>query len=149
MRANRARRRAAAAATLLLAALLLARNPPAELLRRVRFLSRSAPRDLAVRRLGGSSTAFDRRFFFFLESARRKLPPEAAGVAIYTPRPDKAQLYLASYDFAPLPVLLSPPSVPPGWVAAIYGPERPAGWTLLLPVAEGALMLPPARTGNR
>ncbi len=140
------RRRLTAAAAALLGLLLLARNRPAELGERLRFISRYASRELAVRRLGGSSTAFDRRFFIFLEAARRTMPPGSPGIALFVPRPSDAELHLASYTLAPTPVLLSPRTVPAGWIAAIYGPLRPSGWILLAPLPDGALMSPgPAR----
>lgn len=124
--------------------ILLLQNPPGELRRRIAVLARAPSRGLAVRRLEGSGSAFDRRYFFFLESARRRLPPGVRGVAIFTPRPTPEALYLASYHLAPVPVLLAPRQVPPRWIAAVYGPAmRPPGWRVLAPVSDGALMLPP------
>lgn len=136
------RRVAAAAAAGLLAALVLLAQPWAELPRRARSLARFAPRELAVRRLGGSGTAFDRPYFSFLEDARRRLPATAAGVAIYGAPPGEPYLYLASYVFAPRPVRVSPESVPEGWVAAIYGPRRPPGARILDEWDGGALAVP-------
>ena len=127
---------------LLLALLLVAGNPARETLRRVRFLARYGSSDLAVRRLAGSSAAFDRRLFFFLESARRRLPPRVAGVAVYPPRASPDFRNLAGYQLAPLPVRISPPAVPPGWIAAVYGPGRPAGWRQIAPISDGALLAP-------
>ncbi len=134
---------AAAGATGLLALLLLARNPPAELVRRVRFLRRTAALEPARRRLAGSSAAFDRPLFAFLESVRRTLPPSAAGVGLYVPHPSEAALYLAAYELAPRPVRLAPDPLPAGWVAAVYGPA-PQGWTVVRTLPGGALLLPPA-----
>jgi hypothetical protein len=130
-----------AAAALLLALLVLS-QPLADLPRRVRSLAAFAPKELAVRRLGGSGAAFDRRYFSFLENARRRLPKSAAGIAIFGAPAGEAPLYLASYQFAPLPVLLSPPSIPAGWVTAVYGPERPPGARVLAELPEGVLLEP-------
>jgi len=139
----RGRKLAVAASFAVLLALFLLQNAPGELRRRVAVLARAPSRELAVRRLEGSGAAFDRRYFFFLESARRRLPRGVPGVAIFTPQPTRDALYLASYQLAPVPVLLSPRQVPPRWIAAVYGPARPPGWRTLLPVSDGALMLPP------
>jgi hypothetical protein len=110
--------------------------------RRVRSVTAFATRELAVRRLGGSSTAFDRRYFIFLESVRRRLPPRTAGVVIATPAPGEPALYLAAYTLAPVPVALSPASVPRQWLLAVYGPERPPGWNVIFDLPGGALLAP-------
>jgi hypothetical protein len=137
------RRTAAGAAAGLLLALNLIVQPWTELPRRVRFLARFAPRELPVRRLGGSGTAFDRRYFSFLENARRRLPASAAGVAIYGTPATEPYRFLAHYSLAPLPVRVAPESLPKGWVAAIYGPRRPPGARILDEWDEGALAVPP------
>jgi len=116
-------------------------NRPRELARRLRLIAHDAGRDLAVRRLDGSSAAFDRRFFFFLESARRGLPPGAAGVAVEAPSRTDAVRNLVAYQFAPRPALLAPPEVPEGWVLAVYGNARPAGWREIVRVPGGALLV--------
>ena len=95
------RRRIAGAAAGLLLALILLGQSWAELPRRVRSLAAFAPKELAVRRLGGSGTAFDRRYFSFLENVRRSLPPDTAGVALDNTPGDPAHLYLAAYWLAP------------------------------------------------
>ncbi len=136
------RRRAAAAAASLLAAVVLLAQPWDELPRRVRTIARFAPRELAIRRLGGSGTAFDRRYFSFLENARRRVPPSAPGVAIYGAPPGEPYLYLANYVFAPRPVRVSPPELPAGWVAAFYGADRPPDARILDEWDDGALMVP-------
>ncbi len=136
------RRGAAVAAAALLAGLILASQPWGELPRRVRSVVRFAPRDVDVRRLGGSGTAFDRRYFAFLENARRRLPATAAGVALYGAPAGEPYLYLASYVFAPRPVRLAPERPPGGWVAAIYGPVRPPGARVLDEWDDGALVVP-------
>jgi hypothetical protein len=136
------RRAAAGAAGGLLLALVLLSQPWAELPRRARSVWRFAPRELAVRRLGGSGTAFDRRFFSFLENARRRLPSGADGVAIYDAPPGEPSLYIASYVFAPRPVRIAPPSLPEGWIAAIYGDRRPPGARILQEWGDGALAVP-------
>jgi hypothetical protein len=130
-----------------LALLLLARDRPAELAARVRSVAAFAPRELAVRRLGGSSAAFDRKYFLFLESARRQLPKGTAGIALILPGPSQDALYLAAYAMAPIPVAVSRGPVPAGWIAAVYGRERPQGWRLLAEVPGGALMAPGASSG--
>lgn len=130
-----------------LALLLLARNRPVELVARVRSVAAFAPRELAVRRLGGSSAAFDRGYFRFLESARRRLPAGTAGVALILRKPSLDALYLAAYTMAPIPVAVSRGAVAPGWIAAVYGDERPRGWRLLVEVPGGALMVPDASSG--
>ena len=139
----RARRLAAVAAATLLLVLFLLQNRPAELSQRVVFLRSSASQELALRRLGGSGAAFDRRYFAFLESARRKIPPGTRGVAIFVDPPTKPALYLASYTLAPVPVVLAPRQVPPRWIAAVYGQTPPAGWRVLATLPGGALLAPP------
>jgi hypothetical protein len=136
------RRAAAGAAASLLLALLLLRQSPSEIQRRIVSLSRFAPRELAVRRLGGSGTAFDRPYFSFLENALRRLPKSAEGVAIVGVPRDTPYLFLASYQFAPLPVLVSPDPVPPRWIVAVYGNARPAGARIVAEWAGGALLEP-------
>jgi hypothetical protein len=135
------RRAAAAGFAALLLVALLAANRPKELRRRLEHLAHYAPRPLEVRRLGGSSTAFDRRLYFFLESARRRLPPEARGVAVFAPESEQAR-NLVVYQFAPLPAVVMPRPIPEGWIAAVYGPVRPPGWKHVADVSDGALMWP-------
>ncbi|MFN2387623.1 MAG: hypothetical protein ABR576_15310 [Thermoanaerobaculia bacterium] len=135
------RRTAAAASAVPLLFVLLAANRPGELERRLAHLAHYAPRPLEVRRLGGSSTAFDRRFYFFLESARRKLPEDVAGVAVFGPESEQAR-NLVAYQFAPLPAVVRPRPIPAGWIAAVYGPVRPPGWRHVADVSDGALMWP-------
>jgi hypothetical protein len=130
-------------AALALAILLLARNSPRELSARVRSIVAYAPRELAVRRLGGSGAAFDRRFFIFLEAARRKLPKQTSGVVLSMPEPSSAPHYLAAYQMAPVPVAMAPESAPSGWIVARYGADRPAGFRVIAEVPGGALLEPP------
>jgi hypothetical protein len=139
----RARLLAAVAAATLLLVLFLLQNRPSELRQRVVFLRSSASQELALRRLAGSGAAFDRRYFAFLESARRKIPPGTRGVAIFVDPPTKPALYLASYTLAPVPVVLAPRQVPPRWIAAVYGQTPPAGWRVLATLPGGALLAPP------
>jgi hypothetical protein len=134
---------AAGAAAGLLLALVLVAQPWEELPRRARSVSRFAPRELAVRRLGGSGTAFDRQYFSFLENARRRLPQTAQGVALYGAPPGEPYVYLAHYVFAPRPVRLAPEIAPEGWVAAIYGDRRPPDARILAEWDGGALAVPP------
>ncbi len=129
-------------ASALLLLILLGRNDPSRLGRRAGILLRSARLDSNTRRLNGTATAFDRQFYVFLESARSRLPPGVRGVALLgVPRTDPV-LYLATYHFAPVPLLIAPEPVPPGWLLAVYGPDRPPGWKVLAPVWKGALMAP-------
>jgi hypothetical protein len=138
----RLRRGAALAAAALLAVLLLARASWDEISRRAVSLDHHARQEPAVRRLGGTAAAFDRPFFLFLESVRRRLPPGAAGVAVIGAAPTDQVLHLASYHFAPLPVLVAPAAVPARWVAAAYGPLRPPGWRVSAEVPGGAVLEP-------
>lgn len=141
------RRRIAGGAAALLLALVLAQQPWAELPRRARYMAVFAPKELAVRRLGGSGAAVDRRYFSFLENARRRIPPGTPGVAlrVLEPRPDMPYLYLATYCLAPLPVSMGPfadGGVPKGWITALYG-ANPAGEAgLLARLPEGVLIGP-------
>ncbi len=138
----RLRRAAVAAASTLLLLLLLHRDGPTELGRRAATLFRSASLDLNTRRLHGTAAAFDRQFYVFLESVRSSLPRGASGVVLLgVPRTDQV-LYLATYHLAPVPVLIAPEHVPPGWLLAVYGPDRPPGWKVIAPVWKGVLMAP-------
>jgi hypothetical protein len=141
------RRAAAGAAALLLLTLILASQAWAELPRRWRKLAAFAPKELAVRRLGGSGTAFDRRFFSFLENARRRMPPGTLAVVL-RPAPEP-HLYLATYYLAPLPVYGGPfPNrwvMPDGWVIAAFGEHPNPGSGVLANLPEGALLGPPHR----
>ena len=137
-----ARARAAAGAGVLLLLLALWGHSPAELARRAVFLQRFAPRELAVRRAGGSGTAFDRPYFVFLEAARRRLPASARGVVIVGAPSADPYLFLAAYQMAPRPVRLGSGEVPEGWVIASYGFERPAGMRTLSEWSGGALLDP-------
>ena len=123
--------------------LFLLQNRPAEVLRRVRVLQATASRKLALRRLAGSGAAFDRAYFVFLESARRLVPAGTPGVAISVEQPTTTALYLASYVFAPMPVLLSPRQVPPRWIAAVYRGRQPVGWREIAAIPGGALYARP------
>ena len=137
------RRSAAAAAAAALLVLVLLDQPWAELPGRIRSLARFAPRELAVRRLGGSSADFDREYFLFLERARRKLPPGTPGVAVLTDRTMPGRgVYLTIYQLAPLPVLVDPDRVPPGWIALVYGVARPDDWPLIAELPHGAIVGP-------
>ncbi|HEY3171164.1 MAG TPA: hypothetical protein VGK86_01170 [Thermoanaerobaculia bacterium] len=139
----RGRRLAALAASAVLFLLLLLQSPPGELVRRAVFVRATASRELALRRLAGSGAAFDRSYFAFVESVRRRIPPGTPGVAISMQKSTTSALYLASYVLAPVPVLLSPRQVPPRWIAAVYGPERLQGWREIAAVPGGALYARP------
>jgi len=140
--AGTSRRRAAALAAAALLALVLFDQPWSELPRRARTLARFAARDLAVRRLGGSGAAFDRRYFLFLENARRRLPASARGVVLYGTPPADPYLFLAAYVFAPLPVHRAPEAPAEGWIAASYGSEAPASTRVVAAWAGGSLAEP-------
>ena len=137
------RKLAALSAGAVLLVLLLTANSPRELGRRAEYLGRSAPLELAARRLGGSGTAFDRSFFVFLETLSRRLPRDVVGVAIFTPRPSPEALHLASYALAPVPVVMAPARVPPRWLAAVYDLPPPEGFRILARLPRGALLAPP------
>lgn len=139
----RGRKLAALTASAVLFLLLLLQNRPGELVRRAVFLRDTGSRELALRRLAGSGAAFDRNYFVFVESVRRLVPRGTPGVAISMQRPTPPALYLASYVLAPVPVLLSPRQVPPRWIAAVYGPERLAGWREIAAVPGGVLLARP------
>jgi len=133
----------AAIAAGILAASLIASDPPKDLARRIRSLSHFASQELAVRRLGGSSTDFDRHYFILLESARRRMPKGAQGLAVFHggELPVRGE-YLTIYEFAPLPTLVAPARVPDGWLALVYGPRRPEGWRVIQELPYGALLDP-------
>ena len=133
------RRGAAVAAASALLAIVLIVQPWLELPRRVRMIVRTAPLELARRRVGGSGTAFDREYFVFLESARRRLPAGTVGVGLYGTPGTEPYTYLAGYVFAPRPVHLAPGALPEGWVGAIYGAARPPGVRILQDWGPGAL----------
>jgi hypothetical protein len=147
------RRRVAGIAAGLLLALILLGQSWAELPRRVRSLVAFAPKELAVRRLGGSGTAFDRRYFSFLENVRRSLPPDTAGVdfslqdADPRPRwllgyPDASYEYLGTYYLAPRQVNFGgfgQWGSPKGWIHAVYGPYPGLVFKRL---PEGVLLAP-------
>lgn len=105
-------------------------------------LNHHARQELAVRRLGGTAAAFDRPFFIFLESVRRRLPSGITGLAILGAPPTDQVLHLASYHLAPLLVLVAPNAVPAGFRVAVYGPERPPGWRVVAEVPGGAVLEP-------
>jgi hypothetical protein len=141
------RRRIAGGAVALLAALILLGQSWAELPRRVRSLAAFAPKELAVRRLGGSGAAFDRRYFSFLENARRRMPVDTPGVVLVRPPGDPSYLYLAAYWLAPREVVeagrMSHHGPPRGWVTAAYGvfPAEGAGGVVAR-LPEGTLLGP-------
>jgi hypothetical protein len=136
------RRTLVSAATGLFIVVLLWRDDPASLRARGVTLFRTSGLDLATRRLNGTAVGFDRQFFVFLESARRNLPPGTRGVAVSgVPASDPAR-YLTAYHLAPIPALLDPERVPPGWMLAVYGADRPLGWKVVTPIWRGVLMTP-------
>jgi hypothetical protein len=133
----------AAVAAGVLAASLVASDPPRDLARRIRSLSHYASQELAVRRLGGSSTDFDRPYFILLEWARPRIPKGTPGLAVFPDRelPTRGR-YLTIYEFAPLPTLVAPDRVPDGWLALVYGSRRPEGWRVVQELPGGALLAP-------
>jgi hypothetical protein len=141
------RRRIAGAAAGLLLALILFGQSWAELPRRMRTMRAFAPRELAVRRLGGSGAAFDRRYFSFLENARRSLPADTPGVVLACPPGDPSYLYLGAYWLAPRAVVeasrLSQWGPARGWITAAYGEFPPDGaGGVLARLPEGSLLGP-------
>ena len=139
----RARRLVVLAAAAVLLAIFFLSEPPRVLGRRAAFVRATASRPPAARRLAGSGAAFDRRFFEFLEAARRALPPGVAGVALDTSRDTPEELYLASYHLAPVPVVSTAPPVPPRWAAASYGVPPPPGWRVVATLPGGELSVSP------
>jgi hypothetical protein len=127
-----------------LAILFLFRNSPQELAARLRSILAYAPRELAVRRLGGSSTAFDRDFFIFLEAARRRLPRGTPGVVLSMSEPSPAAHYLAAYQLSPRPMALAPEAAPAGWIIARYGAEKPPDARVVAELPGGTLLELPA-----
>jgi len=139
----RIRRLVVLAASAALLAIFLLSEPPRLLARRAEFLRSAAARSLEDRRLGGSGAAFDRRFFAFLEGARRALPAGVEGIALETSRGADEELYLASYHLAPVPVVRAPRPIPPRWAAATCGVSPPPGWRVLARLPGGELSVPP------
>jgi hypothetical protein len=134
------RLRLAAVAAVLLLLLLLAAQPWAEVPRRLRVLAAFAPKEPAVRRLGGSGAAFDRRYFSFLENARRRLAPGTSMVFLRGVPEDEAHLYLAGYALAPRVVAISGPEPPPpGSTIAVYGRQPSASERAYAVLPEGFL----------
>ena len=115
--AGTTRRRAAVLAASALLAVVLIVQPWLELPRRVRVIVRTAP----------------------LELARRRLPDGTLGVGLYGTPGTEPYTYLAGYVFAPRPVHLAPDPLPEGWVGAIYGTARPPGVRILQDWGPGAL----------
>ena len=125
----RSRRLVALAGYLLLLFSLAGAVRPSELARRVRLVVRDSGKDLALRRLDGSSAAFDRKYFFFLESARRRLPAGDAGRRGFgAPRDGGASQPRAVRVRAAARARGSATRIPEGWVLAVYGAEAPDGW---------------------
>jgi len=138
------RRALAALASAALAALLLSWIPLAELRGRWTHVVRFAPRELAARRLGGSSTDFDRPYFILLEWARRMLPPDVRGVAVFPARPIPSRgAYLTFYTLAPVPALVAPENVPQSWLVLAATDRLPSGWPVIARTEGGALCAPP------
>jgi hypothetical protein len=137
------RRAVATAACSALIVFLIHGMPPGDSpANRISWLRHHFSQDLFARRLAGSGGAFDRPYLLFLESARRALPATASGIAIHVPRASDTHVSLAEYQFAPIPVLVSPARVPRGWSAAVYGDWRPPGWRVISLVPGGALIGP-------
>ena len=141
---TRLRLAAVAAVPLLLELLLRVVQPLNEVPRRIRSLG---DKELAVRRLGGSGAAFDRRYFSFLENARRRLPAGTTAVFVSGVAKDEDHLYLAAYQFAPLPVGFARADAdadadrpPAGSVVAVYGRAPSASEHPLAILPEGFLL---------
>ena len=135
-----ARPRLAAVAAVLLLLLLVASQPWAEVPRRLRTLGAFGGKELAVRRLGGSGAAFDRRYFSFLENARRRLPRTATSVLLSGVPEDEAHLYLAAYQLAPRAVAFAGAGRPlAGSVVAVYGRQPGPSEHALAVLPEGFL----------
>lgn len=139
----RGRKLAVLAASAVLLVLIVPAEPPRLIARRAAFVAATASRPIDERRLVGSGAAFDRRYFEFLEAARRALPRGVEGVALDTAGDAARELYLASYHLAPAPVVRKPEPIPPTWVAATYGVPPPPGWRIIAALPGGALSVPP------
>lgn len=135
------RRFCAAAAGTVLGVLLVLRMPPSQVARRLDFIAHTNGLELARRRLLASS---DRNYFYFLESARRTLPPGTAGVALSAPGLRSYDYYVAVYQLAPLPVRPSVAGLPPGWVGVFWGAPPPPEWTVVRALRGGVIAKPPA-----
>ncbi|MFN2387625.1 MAG: hypothetical protein ABR576_15320 [Thermoanaerobaculia bacterium] len=137
------RRVAALAAFTLLLFALVRRTTSEDLRGRAAIIRRAFSLSAAERRAAGGATAYDRAFFPVLERARRELPVDARGVALYAPTlPEWGGLYYAVYHLAPVPVAIAPEEVPPGWVALAYRAPGPAGLRVLREWPGGALLVP-------
>jgi hypothetical protein len=140
----RLRRTVAAVAFVILFIYLAGGNPLPEFRSRLAILRQSVVRDLPRRRLEGSAAAFDRRFAALVLAARDALPPGTTGVALYASGiPEWGGLYLAIYEFAPIPVIIAPRRVPAGWLALTYGPAAVEGLRVVRRFEGGALLAPP------
>ncbi len=96
-----------------------------------------------MRRLGGSGAAFDRRYFSFLENARRRLPRATTAVFLAGTPPDEAHLYLATYQLAPATVTFAGvpnDRAPSGSVVAVYGRQPGPDERPLAVLPEGYLV---------
>lgn len=99
-------------------------DPTGNVSARFETLRRTAGENLAGRRLAGRAPAYDRAFFELIRGLPEVLPPGTRGVALYAPAiPTWGGAFLAVYELAPLPVVLAPSRVPPGWVAVAYPPN--------------------------
>jgi len=140
---TRLRRLTAVAAFLAAFACLTGGNPLPDFRARLAILRRSWGESPAVRRREGSAAAYDRRFAAVIESARNALPPGTPGLALDAPGiPEWGGLYLAVYEFAPIPVVLAPGRAPRGWLVLAYPPAEPPGGRVVRRFAGGALVLP-------
>ena len=122
--------------------LLRGMSPWKSLPPRISLIRAHASQDLATRRLAGSAGAPDPRYLACLEGVRQRLPAAANGIAVFVPHASNWQVTLAEYHLAPIPVLVSPGRLPPGWNAAVYGDWRQPRWRLLSLVPGGALVDP-------
>jgi hypothetical protein len=137
------RRVAALAASAFLLFALLRRTASEDLRGRAAVIRHAFSLSAPERRAGGGATAYDRAFFPLLERARRELPVDARGVALYAPSlPEWGGLYYAVYHLAPVPVAIAPERVPPGWVALAYRTPGPPGLRVLREWPDGALLVP-------
>lgn len=137
------RRAAAFAAYSFLLFALVRRTGSEDLRGRAAIIRRAFTLSAAERRAERGATVYDRAFFPLLERARRELPVDARGVALYAPSlPEWGGLYYAVYHLAPVPVAIAPEKVPPGWVVLAYRTSGPAGLRVLREWPDGALLAP-------
>src|SRR5262249_53654356 len=99
--------------------------------------------DSTARRAAGRGPAYDRRFFEAILAARPALPAGTRGGGLPAPRfPGWGGGGPADLELAPLPGVMAPETLRPGWVALSYGPRPPGRWRVIRDLPGGALLAP-------